>query len=89
MPDGDVEQALLAVASGAEMALVPESASERYAAPGVRLVPLAGDQPAFATAVVTRRDTGHIPTAAFLRAIASQDARQKTGVRDAPVSVAA
>jgi DNA-binding transcriptional LysR family regulator len=89
MPDGHVEQALLAVASGAEMALVPESASERYAAPGVRLVPLAGDQPAFATAVVTRRDTAHIPTAAFLRAIASQDARQKTGVRDAPVSVAA
>ncbi len=31
----------------------PKSVSERYAAPGVRLVPLVGDQPAFAAAVVT------------------------------------
>jgi DNA-binding transcriptional LysR family regulator len=69
MPDGDVEQALLAVASGAGMALLPEAVAERYAAPGVRFVPLGGDQPAVATAVVTRRDTAHLPTASFLRAI--------------------
>jgi hypothetical protein len=28
----------------------------------------AGDAPSFATAVVTRRDTEHMPTVAFLRA---------------------
>src|SRR4051795_11639533 len=36
MADGDLEQALLAVASGAGMAILPESVAERYAAPGVR-----------------------------------------------------
>ena len=51
------------------MALLPECAAERYAAPGVRFVPLAGDRPAFATAIVTRRETAHMPTVAFLRAV--------------------
>jgi DNA-binding transcriptional LysR family regulator len=69
LPDADVERALLAVASGAGMALLPESVAERYAAPGVRFVPLAGSRPAFATGVVTRRDSEHLPTAAFVRAV--------------------
>jgi DNA-binding transcriptional LysR family regulator len=69
MPDGHVERALLAVASGAGMALLPESVADRYVAPGVRFVRLDGEQPAFATAVVTRRDTAHVPTVAFLRAV--------------------
>lgn len=69
LPDSDVERALLAVASGAGMALLPESVAERYAAPGVRFVPLAGSRPAFATGVVTRRDSEHLPTAAFVRAL--------------------
>jgi DNA-binding transcriptional LysR family regulator len=70
MPDGEVAQALLAVASGAGIALLPESVAERYAAPGVRLVPLDGKCPAFATAALTRRDTDHLPTVSFLRALA-------------------
>jgi DNA-binding transcriptional LysR family regulator len=69
MPDGQVERALLAVASGAGMAVLPESVGERYAAAGVRFVPLDGAGPAVATAVVSRRDTEHMPTVAFLRAI--------------------
>lgn len=67
MPDAQVERALLAVAAGAGMALLPASVAERYVAPGVRFVPLGGDPPAFATGVVTRRGTEHIPTVAFLR----------------------
>ena len=59
----------VAVASGAGMALLPESVAERYAAPGVRFLPLGGDAPTFATAVVTRRETVHMPTVAFLRAV--------------------
>lgn len=89
MPDGHVEQPLLAVASGAAMALVPESVSERYAPPGVRFVPLAGNHPALATAVVTLGDSARMPTVAFLRVLASQNFRDTTTLRDAQLSVAA
>ncbi|HET6865099.1 MAG TPA: LysR substrate-binding domain-containing protein [Solirubrobacteraceae bacterium] len=89
MPDGHVEQTLLAVASGVAMALVPESVSERYAPPGVRFVPLADEQPAHATAVVTLRDSARMPTVAFLRVLASQSFRETRALRDATVSVAA
>jgi DNA-binding transcriptional LysR family regulator len=71
MPDAHVEQALLAVASGAGLALLPESVAECYGTPGVRFVPLFGDTATFATAVVTRRDTEHMPTVAFLRAVSA------------------
>jgi DNA-binding transcriptional LysR family regulator len=69
MSGWSVEPALLAVASGAGIALLPESVADRYSAPGVRFVPIDGEQPAVATAVVTRRDTAHLPTVAFLRAL--------------------
>lgn len=71
MPDARVEQVLLAVASGAGIALLPESVAERYGTPGVRFVPLSGDAATFATAVLTRRDTEHMPTVAFLRAVSA------------------
>jgi DNA-binding transcriptional LysR family regulator len=69
MPDGEIERVLLAVASGAGMALLPECVSERYAAAGVRFVPLSDGGPVLATAIVSRRDTEHIPTVALLRAV--------------------
>ena len=69
MPEGHVESALLAVASGAGIALVPEVVAERYLAPGVRFVPLEGELPTIATAAVTRRDSAHMPTQAFLHAV--------------------
>lgn len=71
--DGHVEPALLAVASGHGMALLPQSAAERHLAPGVRFVPLAAPRPEVATAIVVRRDTTHLPTAAFLRAVSETD----------------
>jgi DNA-binding transcriptional LysR family regulator len=64
-----VEDALLSVATGAGMALVPESAAERYMAPGIRFVALAGAEPAFQTAVLTRPDTDSLPTHSFLQAV--------------------
>jgi DNA-binding transcriptional LysR family regulator len=64
-----VEPALLAVASGAGVGLLPESVADRYSTPGVRFVPIDGEQPAVTTAIVTRRDSTHLPTAAFLRAV--------------------
>ena len=69
MPERQVEYALLAVSSGAGMALVPEVVAERYMAPGVRFVPLEGELPAVATAAVTRRESAHLPTQAFLHAV--------------------
>jgi DNA-binding transcriptional LysR family regulator len=64
-----VEPTLLAVASGAGIGLLPESVANRYSTPGVRFVPIDGEQPAVSTAIVTRRDSAHLPTAAFLRAV--------------------
>jgi DNA-binding transcriptional LysR family regulator len=69
MSGWSVEPALIAVASGAGIALLPESVAVRYSAPGVRFVPIDGEEPSVATAVVTRRDTAHMPTVAFLRAL--------------------
>jgi DNA-binding transcriptional LysR family regulator len=64
-----VEAVLLAVAAGGGAALLPASISERYAIPGVRLVELAGVEPAFESAIVTRPDADHISTQAFLHAV--------------------
>jgi DNA-binding transcriptional LysR family regulator len=71
-----VEPALLAVASGAGIGLLPESVAERYSTPGIRFVPIDGEQPAVATAIVTRRDSSHLPTAAFLRAVSEAHMRR-------------
>jgi DNA-binding transcriptional LysR family regulator len=88
LPGANVEQALLAVASGAGMALLPASVAERYAAPGARFVPVDGVGIAVAAAVVTRRDTEHLPTVAFLRALtrASKVASVATPHADARVA---
>jgi DNA-binding transcriptional LysR family regulator len=67
MPDAHLERALLAVAAGAGMALLPESVADRYVAPGVRFVSLKDDQPAVAVTALTRRDSPSLPTAALLR----------------------
>jgi DNA-binding transcriptional LysR family regulator len=68
MPDGQVDRILLAVASGAGMALLPECVGERYADAGVRFVALNGESPVLTTAIVSPRHTEHLPTVAFLRA---------------------
>jgi DNA-binding transcriptional LysR family regulator len=64
-----VEHVLLSVAAGAGIALLPESVTERFAAPGVRYVALEGGEPAFRSAVLTDPDTDSLPTLAFVRAL--------------------
>ena len=81
MPDGQVERALLAVASGAGITVLPECVVERYAGAGVRFVSLDGVGTVSATAIVCRRDIEHMPTTALLREIAH--------VRQRPVAMAA
>ena len=68
MPDGQVDRMLLAVASGAGMALLPECVGERYADAGVRFVALKARARLLTTAIVSPRHTEHLPTVAFLRA---------------------
>jgi DNA-binding transcriptional LysR family regulator len=89
MADSHVEPTLLAVASGAGMALIPASVAERYLAPGIRFVPLAGHAPTVEMAVVTRRDTTHLPTAAFLRAVSQGDASPTLASSEPPLPAAA
>jgi DNA-binding transcriptional LysR family regulator len=76
LPDAQIERALLAVAAGAGMAVLPESVAERYAAAGVSFVPLAGEAPVLATAVVSRRDVDHMAAVAFLRAVSQARGRR-------------
>lgn len=88
MPDGQIERALLAVASGAGMAVLPECTTERYAPAGVCFVPLRGGGPVLATAIVSRRDTHHIPTVAFLRAMSHVRERRPMSAADRPALAA-
>jgi DNA-binding transcriptional LysR family regulator len=68
--DPRVEAVLLAVAAGGGAALLPASVTERYAAPGVRLVDLAGAAPAFESAVLTHPECETLAIQGFLRALA-------------------
>ena len=68
--ESNVEHALLAVSSGAGMALLPASVADRYTAPGIRLLPLATSRPLCEAAVVMRPEAAdHGPTTAFLHAL--------------------
>src|SRR4051812_7707537 len=71
-----IEPALLAVVAGGGRAILPASVSERYAAPGVRFVPLAGARASLRMVALTRADHGSLATAAFLRALEQATARQ-------------
>jgi DNA-binding transcriptional LysR family regulator len=70
LAEPQIEHALLAVTAGAGMALLPESVVDRYAAPGIRLLPLSAPHLLLETAVVARAGAVHGPTAAFLDALA-------------------
>src|SRR4051794_19712727 len=64
-----VEAVLLAVAAGGGAALLPSSVGDRYAVPGVCMLELLGVEPILESAVVTRADSDHFSTQAFLRAV--------------------
>jgi DNA-binding transcriptional LysR family regulator len=83
LPDAHVEHALLAVAAGAGLALLPESVVDRYVAPGVRFVSLDGDQPVVTVAALTRRDSSNLATAAFLRELSRAPESTASRRRDA------
>lgn len=84
-----VEHALLAVASGVGLALLPESAAERHVAPGVRFVELERREPAFDTVVLTRADTENLGTVGFLRAMAHATTPSRVASARPAISLAA
>ena len=89
LPADELEQTLLAVASGAEIALLPGSVVERYVGCGIRFLPLDGPPAVVATGVVAARDRDHLPAAAFLRAMRGAVGLRSTRVGPSEVSVAA
>jgi DNA-binding transcriptional LysR family regulator len=80
IPDASVERILLTIASGGDMALLPDSVSERYSPIGVRFVPLHGDVPRFGAAIVTRRETSRGLVTTFLREVTR--AEQRHGIEN-------
>jgi DNA-binding transcriptional LysR family regulator len=68
-----VDHALMMVATGTGMALLPESAAAHYAAPGVRFVEVQTPAPVISTVVVTSPDADDLATAAFLRTLGRAD----------------
>jgi DNA-binding transcriptional LysR family regulator len=83
-----VEHALMAVAAGAGIALLPQSAAERYVASGIRFVHVDSAEAALNTVVVTRPDTDNLATAAFVRAM-SHAVRPNQAAAASPISLAA
>ena len=70
-----VEHALISVAGGAGVALLPASAAERFATPGVRFVPLGHPAPATEIALVTRPEAKDEALVAAFLGIARQPQR--------------
>jgi DNA-binding transcriptional LysR family regulator len=81
------DHALLAVASGAGMALLPESATERHVVPGVRCVAVDGAGPAFESAMLTLPGTSdELGLARFLRAVAHASQTVPPPISAAPLA---
>lgn len=67
-PEPDVMQALVSVAAGGGIALLPSSVADRYSVHGVSLRPLDQPSPTTEIALITRGDATDMTVTAFLRA---------------------
>jgi DNA-binding transcriptional LysR family regulator len=81
-----VELALLAVSSGAGIAILPESVAGSIAIPGIRFVPLAAAEPICESAVLTRADSDDLATQAFVTALARASRRKPLAPVETPVA---
>jgi DNA-binding transcriptional LysR family regulator len=94
VPEPRVESVLLAVASGAGPALLPEVVESRYSIPGVAYLPLEDGDAVFESAVLTHPDADDLATAAFVRAAnhfatVSLNGNRRPRIEDAPLRLAA
>jgi DNA-binding transcriptional LysR family regulator len=72
-----VEHALLLVASGVGIALLPASVAERYKTTGVSFRPLTEPAPTIELGLVARADPGDVAAASFLRIARDLDAGRR------------
>ena len=63
------ELALLAVASGAGIALLPRTIKDRHTSPGIRLIDVSTPEPIFQYAAITHPHDDGLPTRALLHAL--------------------
>jgi DNA-binding transcriptional LysR family regulator len=83
-----IELAWLAVSSGAGMAILPESVAQAVAVPGIRFVPVEGGRAVCEAAVVTRPNSGHLATQAFVNALVHTSRRAHLTLKSAPLVAA-
>src|SRR6185503_9583006 len=83
-----IEHALLSVAGGAGIALVPASAADRFTTPGVRFLPLEPDGPVCEMALVTRPEADSEALVIAFAKLARENLRPSAPVA-APTSLAA
>ena len=69
LAESRADLAMLAVASGAGVALLPRSVKERHTSYGIRLVDVTLDEPAFEYAAVTHPHDDRLPTRALIQAL--------------------
>jgi DNA-binding transcriptional LysR family regulator len=81
--------AMLAVASGAGVALLPRSVKERHTSHGIRLVDVASDEPAFEYAAVTHPHDDRLPTRALIQALTRAVEQIEPPVSPRPLSLVA
>ena len=79
LPEPRADLAMLAVASGAGVALLPRSIKERHTSPGIRLIDVTTPEPAFQYAALTHPHDDRLPTRALLHALT-----RAAGRREAP-----
>jgi DNA-binding transcriptional LysR family regulator len=75
--DSDVEHALLLVASGLGVAVLPSSVADRYAVPGVSFRPLDAPAPAIEIGAVVRAEPTEAAAAGFVRLLGELDRRPR------------
>jgi DNA-binding transcriptional LysR family regulator len=86
--EAQIEHALLSVAGGAGIALVPASAADRYTTPGVRFLPLDPEGPVCEMALVTRAESNDEALVAAFLSLACEPARPGR-ITPAPARLAA
>jgi DNA-binding transcriptional LysR family regulator len=81
-----IELALLAVSSGAGLAILPESVAGSVAVAGIRFVPLEASQPVCESAVLTQSESSDLATQAFVNALSRASRRPQPVAPIAPIA---
>ena len=84
-----VDLALLAVASGAGVALLPRSVKQRHTSPGIRFVDVDSPEPAFEYALLTHPHDDSLPARALVDAFSRAASQPEPAPAHAPLALVA